>query len=49
MMFVIMGRYDGATEELDESEDRGMAEHLARERAWVLGDAWEIWVREVPA
>jgi len=44
-MFKIMGRYNGGdVEEIDEFDDRSVAEAMLDEYSMAFGQGWELWV-----
>lgn len=49
-MYKIMGRYrDNEPEEIDEFDDRSVAEAMLDEYSTAFGQGWELWVRRQDA
>lgn len=46
--YVIMGRYQGNKEEIDEFDNREEAEDNATEYRMAFGTAWTIWISARP-
>ena len=44
MMYKIMGRYEGSTEEIDTAATKHEAEYLLGEYALAFGPAWALWI-----
>ena len=41
--YIIMGRSEYGTEEIDEAKDRAEADYLVREYRMAYGSGWTIW------
>ena len=44
--FVLMGRYNGRTEMIDETDTRAEAEDYAANYRQAYGKAWSVWIEE---
>jgi hypothetical protein len=48
-MFIIMGTYQGKTEEIDEFDTRAEAEQMLSEYRMAFGADWALWVIDAAA
>ena len=44
-MYIIFGRYNGETEEVDQASTKQEAEYLVQEYRLAFGPGWQIWKR----
>lgn len=45
MVYKIIGRYAGQTEEVDEAETRKEARYLLNEYRLAFGAGWSLWIK----
>ena len=46
MTYVILGRYNGQTEEVDSFDEKGEAERCLGEYRMAYGAGWSLWLEE---